>query len=99
MEFCKCGKLLTRKGEKFVCASCGYEKEIVNLFHSEKMAEKKKIPVIEKEVSALPEVKEECPKCRNDRAYFWQVQTRGADESPTSFFKCTKCKHTWREYT
>ncbi|MEK6933005.1 MAG: transcription factor S, partial [Nanoarchaeota archaeon] len=25
-------------------------------------------------------------------------QTRAADEAETRFFKCTKCKHTIREY-
>ena len=100
MEFCpKCGIMLTKKGDKFVCSKCGHAKGNVIMGHSEKMPEKKKIPFVEKEESALPEVKEECPQCHNDRAYFWQLQTRGADESPTSFFKCTKCKHTWRQYT
>ena len=98
MEFCKCGKLLTKKGDKFVCSSCGYEKEIVSLSHSEKMAEKKSIPIIEKEESSLAQINANCEKCGNRKAYFWQMQTRGADESPTNFFKCTKCKHTWREY-
>jgi len=100
MEFCpKCGIMLTKKGDKYACVKCGHAKDNVTLGHIEKMPEKKKIAVINKEESALAEVDANCEKCGNRRAYFWQTQTRGADESPTNFFKCTKCKHTWREYT
>jgi len=41
----------------------------------------------------------ECPKCGNNQVYVWQVQTRGADESSTQFFRCTKCGYTFREYS
>jgi len=40
-----------------------------------------------------------CPKCGNDEAFFWTAQMRAADEAETRFFRCTKCKHTWREYS
>jgi len=100
MEFCpKCGIMLTKKGDKYACSKCGHSKANVSISHSEKMAEKKKIAVITKEESSLAQIDTECPKCGNRKAYFWQLQTRGSDESPTSFFKCTKCSHTWREYT
>ena len=46
----------------------------------------------------MPVVAEVCTKCGNKTAYFWTAQTRSADEAETKFFKCTKCKHTWREY-
>jgi DNA-directed RNA polymerase subunit M len=46
-----------------------------------------------------PKVKIICEKCGNNAAYFWTQQTRAADEPETRFFKCTKCKHTWREYS
>ena len=40
--------------------------------------------------------KVECPKCGNHEAYWWIVQTDTAEEPSTQFFRCTKCKHTWR---
>ena len=40
---------------------------------------------------------ETCPKCRNLKAYFMQMQTRSADEPMTIFFKCTNCGHRWKE--
>lgn len=41
---------------------------------------------------------ERCPKCEHDRAYFMQIQTRSADEPMTTFYKCCKCGHRWREW-
>ncbi|KAJ4517652.1 RNA polymerase III C11 subunit [Exophiala dermatitidis] len=52
--------------------------------------------------SDLPvnEVPGGCPneKCDSNKAYFYQLQTRSADEPPTSFFKCVECGKQWREY-
>jgi DNA-directed RNA polymerase subunit M len=53
----------------------------------------------EAEQKVMPVVEVECPECKNKQAYFWEVQTRAGDEPPTKFFKCTKCKHTWRDYS
>ncbi|MEM2262418.1 MAG: zinc ribbon domain-containing protein, partial [Ignisphaera sp.] len=39
-----------------------------------------------------------CPKCEYNEIYAWQIQTRAADEPPTTFYKCAKCGYTWREY-
>ncbi len=53
----------------------------------------------EQKLSTLPTVRIECPRCGNNTAYVWQVQTRGADESSTQFLRCTKCNYTYREYS
>ena len=40
-----------------------------------------------------------CPNCKEERTIAqWQVQTRSADEAPTTFYKCTVCQETWRDY-
>lgn len=39
---------------------------------------------------------EVCPKCGNNQARWWIVQTDSADEPSTQFFRCTRCMHTWR---
>jgi DNA-directed RNA polymerase subunit M len=88
------------------CPKCKYEKKTA---HAAAVAEKiierppqEPIAVIGKEeqkLRTLPTVKMECPKCGNNLAYAWQVQTRGSDESSTQFFRCTKCNHTFREYS
>jgi DNA-directed RNA polymerase subunit M/transcription elongation factor TFIIS len=40
----------------------------------------------------------ENPECDSQLAWFYQLQTRSADEPPTSFYKCTKCSKQWRTY-
>ncbi|KAK6329909.1 RNA polymerase III C11 subunit [Orbilia javanica] len=41
----------------------------------------------------------QCPDevCGGERAYFYMVQIRSADEPMTTFYKCMKCGHKWRE--
>lgn len=50
-------------------------------------------------VEALPTTNIDCPKCFNNLAFWWMLQTRSADESTTQFYRCTKCSHTWRNYS
>ena len=44
-------------------------------------------------------VKIDCEKCHNTEGVWWTFQTRSADEPETKFYRCTKCNHTWRDYT
>ena len=44
-------------------------------------------------------VKIDCEKCHNEEGVWWTFQTRSADEPETKFYRCTKCNHTWRDYT
>ena len=53
----------------------------------------------EQELSTLPTIRIECPKCGNNTANVWQVQTRGSDESSTQFLRCLRCGFTYREST
>ena len=114
MEFCpECGTRLApkKRGEKgetkifLVCPKCGYEKSVETPIPVSKPIERspqESIVVIGKEAQklrTLPTVTIECPKCGNNQSYVWQVQTRGADESTTQFFRCTKCNYTFREYS
>jgi len=90
---------------QLVCPKCGYKKRgaptpavIPKVIER---APQESIAVIGKEeqkLRTLPTVRIECPKCGNNLAYAWQVQTRGSDESSTQFFRCTKCNYTFREY-
>ncbi len=101
MEFCpECGAMLLPKEGKLEC-SCGYTK---NLSDKNEYEVSKKIET-EENVKVLGEVedmrstiKETCPECGHDEAYYELKQTRSADEAPTRIFTCAKCKHTWRAY-
>lgn len=98
MDFCSCGGMLVPSGKTAVCRSCGKRADKhVNVKITTKIA-KKDMVVIEDNTPDLPTTSKECKKCRNNVAYYWLIQTRSADEPPTQFFKCTKCKYTWREY-
>lgn len=114
MEFCpECGTRMVSRRKKdgtkvtvqTVCTKCGHKKPAK---HSKPVAaktikrpSKERITVIAKEhqIRTLPTNQIACPKCGNNLAYVWQVQTRGGDEGSTLFFRCTKCNHTFREYT
>ncbi len=103
MMFCpKCGSILKplKEGIKvmWVC-SCGYRTSDGKIEISEKMKKQKEIEVVEEKSERLPVTEEQCPKCGNEKAYFWSKQTRAADEPETRFYKCVKCGHTWREYS
>jgi DNA-directed RNA polymerase subunit M len=91
-----------------VCPKCGYKKQESSKKVEPEVAKviqpnpQKLVAVIGKEeqkLRTLPTVRIECPKCGNNTAYVWQVQTRGADESSTQFLRCTKCNYTFREYS
>jgi len=38
-----------------------------------------------------------CPKCSNDKAYYWTVPSKIEVEPPTKFYKCTECEYVWYE--
>jgi len=108
-------RLAPRKGKTgkeasilFVCPKCGYKKRSPGKTFEPKVAKlirhkpQQLVAVISKEeqkLRTLPTVRVECPKCGNNLAYVWQVQTRGSDESSTQFLRCTKCGYTFREYS
>jgi DNA-directed RNA polymerase subunit M len=115
MDFCpKCGSRLVptpKSGKKkaaviYACPKCGYEKGIKGKDAEAlpKVIEhrpQEQIAVIshQENPQTMPTIKITCPKCRHNEASWWLVQTRGADESPTQFYRCIKCGYTWREYS
>ncbi|WXG45635.1 MAG: transcription factor S [Candidatus Atabeyarchaeum deiterrae] len=112
VKFCpKCGAMLipTKKGLDclLTCRKCGHAEKDSDVGSSYVLREKiahtarDKIVVFEgdnREANTMPTAKVDCPKCHNNLAAYWQVQTRAADEGATIFFRCLKCNHTWREY-
>lgn len=100
MEFCpKCGAVLMTKTKNSACPRCGYVKKgIVELKSSEKIEKHEGIPIVKDKGNTNPIVNQPCQKCSSKKCYTWVMQTRSSDEPPTTFFKCVKCEHTWREY-
>ena len=92
-----------KEGKKtIVKCSCGYKKEDkeAGVIREEIIDKSKSVEIVdsEQDLNAMPKMKVECPKCKNQEAAFWEVQTRASDEPATKFMKCTKCKHIWRDY-
>lgn len=106
MEFCeKCSSVLVTKKANgkiiLVCKKCGFKlTKYKPLEISEKVNKQPldDVIIIEKNEETLPKTKAVCPKCGNREAFWWMQQTRSADEAPTLFLRCTKCKYSWREY-
>jgi DNA-directed RNA polymerase subunit M len=101
MRFCpRCGAVLIQKTKNFGCPRCSYStKEKVDLKIKEKINARQEISVIkDKDVDTMPSVEMNCRECGHNEAHFWTSQTRGADETETKFYRCKKCKHTWRDY-
>jgi len=106
MKFCsECGTMCTIDHKKrcYVCTKCGIEQPMTEkMIITRNTNNHDKIVVIgkkEQNLRTTPQVKAECQKCGNDKAYWWMVQTRGIDESSTQFYRCTKCGYTWRDYS
>lgn len=103
MEFCDdCGSMLKTEGDRWVCASCGFEKprdanEEEGMVTTTGQEETEVVDMSEAETQARPTTTAECPECGNDEAYWYMQQIRAADESETRFFVCTECEHRWRE--
>ncbi len=103
MKFCpKCGSLMIVTSEGYVCPRCGYKETTKvegKLTEKIENKEERAFGIVEQKVEMLPKVRGViCPKCGNDEAYYWTVQTRAGDEAETRFYKCTKCGFVWREY-
>jgi len=110
MIFCDdCGSVMlpSESGKKFVCTKCGKYKLAANQAGADTKVKEEvnhspddDVYVdTSKEEDLLPTTTEECEKCHNRKAVYWFEQTRSLDEPTTRFFRCTKCKHTWREYS
>jgi DNA-directed RNA polymerase subunit M len=109
VEFCpECSNLLRKKrnnDEFILICKCGYQKKLIdgnkidsNVQKKKKALENNLIIISEEDkITVHPKVHKNCPKCGYREAETWQVQIRSSDEPSTHFFRCTKCKYTWRE--
>ena len=101
--FCpSCKSLLRPDGENLICPRCGFDKPIDGtveaLGRTTLEEDLKDVPVFE-DLDTMPiDDSVLCPKCGNIGAYWHLRQTRSADEATTSFYRCTKCKHSLRDY-
>ncbi|MBI1663805.1 MAG: transcription factor S [Nitrosopumilus sp.] len=104
MKFCpKCEVKLKKGTSGLQCSKCGYaegqeEKQTKKITKNEEHEESILAFEGNEGEESHPTIKIECEKCGHDEAIWWMLQTRSADEPTTQFYRCTKCKNTWRNY-
>ena len=105
MKFCpKCEVKLKNSDSGLQCLQCGYtegqKEKPAKKITNEEEPDFSLLAFEENEGDeSLPTVKIECEKCGHGEAVGWMFQTRSADEPTTRFYRCQKCKYTWRDYT
>jgi len=99
-----------KEGDKTIlkCRRCGHikdsteeiDKDSYRITTEIRHSVKDKIEVVKvtDDINTMPKIRTECPKCGHKEAVYWQLQTRSADEGMTTFYRCIKCKYTWRAY-
>ncbi|GMF08492.1 unnamed protein product [[Candida] boidinii] len=110
LTFCPyCGNMLvvsksdSTQTNAFTCSTCPYEFPVVGLtmFERKELLRKQVDDVLGGEGAwdNVDQTATQCPveSCGFDKAYFFQLQIRSADEPMTTFYKCCKCSHQWRE--
>lgn len=102
MKFCPNCEVKLKKGDSGLqCPKCDYveRNETISTKTVVEEHESQFNVLSENEtVETLPTIKIECEKCGNDEAVWWMLQTRSADEPTTQFYRCSKCRYTWRNY-
>ena len=98
MQFCPKCSVRLKKG---TCQKCGYSEDAKQETKKSASEMDKSFTVFDENEGkeTLPTIKIECEKCGNDEAVWWMLQTRSADEPTTQFYRCSKCSHTWRNYS
>ncbi|KQC03159.1 MAG: DNA-directed RNA polymerase subunit M [Methanoculleus sp. SDB] len=104
MMFCPhCKSLMVSTGGQLKCRKCGYLREMEGndeRLKKTRLRSEKVLTIVDSDehIATLPTTNVKCPECGHNTAEWWLRQLRSADESEVRFFRCTKCRHTWREY-
>ena len=103
MKFCpKCDVKLKKNGSDLKCSKCGYVEGEISIqqkkVEHEESTEPFNVFAENEGEESLPTIKIECESCGHDQAVWWMLQTRSADEPTTQFYRCVKCRNTWRNY-
>ena len=107
LSFCpNCKNMLVPKKQDdgqivLQCKKCGYaQSDRAEIKLTQKIRhEAKEGTVIIDDPVAEASIEVECPNCNKVvKAAQWQVQTRCADDASTTFYRCSECGQTWRDY-
>ncbi|MFX1504526.1 MAG: transcription factor S [Promethearchaeota archaeon] len=111
MQFCDCGALLVPERQPngktlMKCPACGKtinsdgNSKAFEISQKIRHTDMEKTVIIEEPhgLDTMPTATAKCEKCGNNEAFYWQLQTRSADEASTTFYRCKQCGNTWRDY-
>ncbi|KAF7328818.1 DNA-directed RNA polymerase subunit [Mycena venus] len=95
MLFCPtCANLLVVSSDtgynKWACNTCPYEFPITKQMTSRTKLVRKAVDDVlggDEAWKHADSTQASCPKCNNDKAYFYQLQIRSADEPMTTFYR------------
>ncbi|EEQ28105.1 DNA-directed RNA polymerase III subunit RPC10 [Microsporum canis CBS 113480] len=87
---------------RFECRTCPYQYALDRTYYERTEMKRKEVADVMggkdewKNADSMPA---QCPAegCEGDRAFFYQLQIRSADEPMTTFYKCSVCGTRWRE--
>ncbi|AMD22367.1 HGR028Wp [Eremothecium sinecaudum] len=89
---------------KMSCPSCPYDFPIegIEIYDRQDLQRKEVDDVLGGEGAwdNVDQTAIQCPNydsCGGEKAYFFQLQIRSADEPMTTFYKCVSCGNKWRE--
>ncbi|KAI8464301.1 MAG: hypothetical protein J3K34DRAFT_440905 [Monoraphidium minutum] len=110
IAFCPtCGNMLLVETEssmaslRYFCQTCPYVYDIHSTIRRRAKLDPKKVEDIFDDTkmwaNAQKTSQANCPACRNADAYFYEMQTRSADEPATVFYRCARsgCGKVWSE--
>ncbi|KAI5886135.1 uncharacterized protein SCHCODRAFT_01107091 [Schizophyllum commune H4-8] len=109
MLFCPtCANLLVISSDtglnKWSCNTCPYEFPITKQMTTRTRMKRKEIDDVfggDEQWKHAQSTMAQCEACSHDRAYFYQLQIRSADEPMTTWaliiFRCASCGNRWRE--
>ncbi|EAS32685.1 RNA polymerase III subunit C11 [Coccidioides immitis RS] len=87
---------------RFECRTCPYQYVLDRTYFERTEMKRKEVADVmggKDEWKNADSMATQCPAegCDGDRAFFYQLQIRSADEPMTTFLKCTTCGARWRE--
>ncbi|DAA78484.1 hypothetical protein H112_07957 [Trichophyton rubrum D6] len=87
---------------RFECRTCPYQYALDRTYFERKEMKRKEVADVlggKDEWKNAESMPAQCPAegCEGDRAFFFQLQIRSADEPMTTFYKCSVCDARWRE--
>jgi len=104
MKFCsECGSVcvIDTQNRCYVCTECGNSEPLQEQTTvAREKKETDKVVVVgedeQRDLSALPKVNIECPKCGHNEAYTREQSVGMGVGTLIQSFRCVKCGHTWR---